>query len=316
VAFVFSLNLPWIFLTFNSPNGLKTQTKAYLFALAAVLLWSSVATAFKIALLHLDYLQLLLVSTGIASLIMLSLLIYEGKLKPALRLSTGELLKAFWRAALNPWLYYLILFKAYSLLPAQEAMTLNYTWPIMLSLLSIPLLKQSIHKMGMLAILLSFAGVMVIASKGDWQHFSFTNGFGDLLALSSSIIWALFWIANLKSTLDQTISLFYTFLFGFVLTVPLVALYSDFYFHSSAGLGAAIYVGFAEMGVTFYLWLKALQLSKRTDQVSQLIFLSPFLSLLFIHLFLHESIQSSTFIGLIFILLGIYLNQRGNKRSS
>ena len=31
---------------------------------------------------------------------------------------------------LNPFLYYIILFKAYSLLPAQEALSLNYTWPL------------------------------------------------------------------------------------------------------------------------------------------------------------------------------------------
>ena len=43
----------------------------------------------------------------------------------------------------NPFLYYLVLLTAYKLLPAQEAGTLNYIWPLVLVLLSIPLLDKN-----------------------------------------------------------------------------------------------------------------------------------------------------------------------------
>ncbi len=293
---------------------MQQQNKAYLYAFSAVLLWSTVATAFKIALQYVDFMQLLLFSSGIATLVMLVILSIEGKLKKAFQISANEIYKSAFRGALNPFLYYLILFKAYDILPAQEAMTLNYTWPIMLILLSVPLLHQKLSKVGVLSIILSFVGVLLIASKGNLANLQLTNLYGDLLALSTSIVWALFWIVNIKSAIDESIKLFYSFLFGFLFTLPVVFFFSSFSIPPLAGIASVIYIGMAEMGITFFFWLNALKLSRRTDQVSQLIYLSPFLSLIFLGIFLHEVIQFTTVYGLIFILLGIFLNNWYQRR--
>ena len=59
------------------------------------------------------------------------------------------------------------------------------------------------------------------------------------------------------------------------------------------------------MGIAFLFWLKALRLSRSTAQVNNLVFLSPFLSLIFIHLFVGEKIALSTALGLVFIIAGI-----------
>jgi len=188
-------------------------------------------------------------------------------------------------------------------------MTLNYVWPITLVLLSVPLLKQKLSLIGFLAILLSFAGVVIIATKGNLMTINFTNIQGDLLAVSTSIIWALFWIINIKSKIDESIKLFFSFLFGFIFTIPVVGVFSSFAIPAKVGLIASIYVGVAEMGITFFFWLMALKLAKRTDQVSLFIYLTPFLSLLFISSILKEQIHESTLIGLAFILGGIFLNK-------
>ena len=301
-------------MTLQKITNMQQQNKAYLYAFSAVLLWSTVATAFKIALQYVDFMQLLLFSSGIATLVMLVILSIEGKLKKAFQISANEIYKSAFRGALNPFLYYLILFKAYAILPAQEAMTLNYTWPIMLILLSVPLLHQKLSKVGVLSIILSFVGVLLIASKGNLANLQLTNLYGDLLALSTSIVWALFWIVNIKSAIDESIKLFYSFLFGFLFTLPVVFFFSSFSIPPLAGIASVIYIGMAEMGITFFFWLNALKLSRRTDQVSQLIYLSPFLSLIFIGIFLHEVIQFTTVYGLIFILLGIFLNNWYQRR--
>jgi len=98
----------------------------------------------------------------------------------------AEIARAAALGFLNPFLYYVILFKAYSLLPAQEAQPLNWTWPIMLVLLSIVILKQPIRWVNVLAIVISFSGVLVISTRGDVLAFQFTNLPGALLALGSS----------------------------------------------------------------------------------------------------------------------------------
>lgn len=288
----------------------KKQNKAYLFALSAVLLWSTVATAFKIALEYVDFMQLLLLSSGVATLTLFFILLIEKKTAALKKLHAWDWFMAAVRGFLNPFLYYLILFKAYDILPAQEAMTLNYTWPIVLILFSIPFLKQHLSWKGMVAILISFFGVVIIASKGQLLDWQFSNLKGDLLALSTSIVWALFWIINLKSKTDETLKLFLSFGFGFLFTIPIVAIYSSFDLPSWQGLLSISYVGIAEMGLTFFLWLNALKNAKRTDQVSQLIYISPFISLVFISIFLHETIHFTTFIGLVFILTGILLHKK------
>ncbi len=290
--------------------NVKKQNKAYLFALAAVLLWSTVATAFKIALEYVDFIQLLLFASGIASLSLFIIILLEKKLSLLKKLSVYEWIMAAVRGFLNPFLYYLILFKAYDMLPAQEAMTLNYTWPIVLILLSIPLLKQHLSWKGMMAILLSFVGVIIIATKGNLLDLQFSNLKGDLLALSTSIVWAFFWIINLKCKTDESIKLFLSFGFGFLFTLPVVYFFSDFIWPSWEGILSVTYVGVAEMGLTFFLWLNALKNAKRTDQVSQLIYLSPFLSLIFISFILNETIHFTTFIGLMFILAGIIWHKK------
>jgi drug/metabolite transporter (DMT)-like permease len=78
---------------------------------------------------------------------------------------------------------------------------------------------------------------------------------------------------------------------------------------SPLGLFGATYVGIFEMGITFVIWLKALKFSKTTAHVSNLIYLSPFLSLVFIYLFVGEQILLSTVIGLILIVVGIFIQQ-------
>ena len=114
------------------------QKKAYLFALLSVLCWSTVATAFKISLADIDYFQLLTWTSFISAIVLFVIVIIQRKLSLLSKLSKRELSLSLLAGVLNPFLYYSILFKAYSVLPAQEAMVLNYSWPLVLVLFSAP----------------------------------------------------------------------------------------------------------------------------------------------------------------------------------
>jgi drug/metabolite transporter (DMT)-like permease len=211
---------------------------------------------------------------------------------------------------LNPFLYYIILFKAYSILPAQEALSLNYLWAITLTLLSIPILKQKISFMSIFAIFISFIGVIIIAIHGNILTLKFTNPIGVSLALSSTIVWSLFWIYNVKDERDDVAKLFLNFLFGFIFILITLLFTRKLSIPSFNGLLGASYVGIFEMGITFILWLKALSLSKTTAKVSNLIYLSPFISLVIIRFAVGEEIFASTVIGLLLIVTGIFIQRR------
>ncbi|MEE9429517.1 MAG: EamA family transporter, partial [Melioribacteraceae bacterium] len=71
------------------------------------------------------------------------------------------------------------------------------------------------------------------------------------------------------------------------------------------------YVGLFEMGITFFLWMKGLQLSSNKAKTATLAYLAPFISMIFIAFFLGEKILPSSLLGLSLIVGGIlfqYLN--------
>lgn len=279
--------------------------KSLIYALSAVLIWSTVATAFKIGLRELDYAQLIFIGAGISTLFLLGYIIVTGQVGELFKTTGKDILLSSLTGALNPFGYYLILFKAYSLLPAQLAQPLNMIWPLTLALLSVPLLGQKIGLKHYLAMGVSFAGIVVLSSQGGLSGFRQTNLFGVFLATGSSILWALYWILNVKDHRKDAVKLFMSFVFGFVYLMIYVAIFSDFRFPVGNSLWAAIYIGLFEAGITFLLWMKAMQLSHNNARTGSLIFLSPFLSLIFISIILKEKIYITTPLGLILIITGI-----------
>ena len=293
----------------------SSQTKAYLYGLTTVLLWSTVASAFKLSLRHLDHIQLLLYSSLVSTIVLGVILILEGKFRLVFSYSKNQYLLSIMLGFLNPFLYYLILFKAYDLLPAQEAQPLNYTWAIALALLSIPLLKQKISRYDIIAALVSYSGVVVISTRGDLFSLRFSNRLGVALALLSTVIWALYWIYNTRDTRDPAAGLLLNFAFGLPFIIIFCLIFSTPKVSIVYGLIGAAYVGCFEMGLTFVLWLMALRLSENTARVGNLIFISPFLSLVFIHFLVGERILPSTYIGLALIIAGLIIQQLRPRRS-
>lgn len=283
------------------------QRKSLIFAGIAILMWSTSGTAFKLALKGLDYSQLLFLASNTAWITILIFIILS-KRKIGLR-SPKDLIKSAIGGFLNPFLYYMILLKAYSLLPAQIAQPLNYTWPLMLVILSVPFLKQKLRWFDIIAILISFIGVVTISLQGE-LNFSYDKQslLGIGLATGSSIIWASFWIFNIKDKREETEKLLLNFFFGALFVSIWLLLRKGFPTFSTAWY-PAIYVGLTEMAIAFVCWLLAMKYSKNNARIGNLVFLSPFLALFFIHLVLKEQIFFSTFIGLSLIIGGILFQQ-------
>lgn len=292
------------------------QQTSYLFAALAILAWSSVSTAFKIALRQLTPIGLLVIASATASVL---LCIYKALSRSKPRLSRWENFKlSLCPALLNPFLYYLILFEAYSRLRAQEAQALNYTWAIVLSVFSVILLKERFRLKDMIALVISFCGVIVISTKGRVWDLHFDDAFGTALAAGSSIIWALYWIINMRDKRNTIDKLSGNFFLGFVFVSVLAIIGRMQLMHPEGrmlpALLAGIYVGIFEMGLTFVLWMKALQTSENTAKVANLIFITPFLSLLFIRFALSESIHVATIIGLCLIIASNLLQKLELRR--
>ena len=290
---------------------MQRQTQACLYAGATVVCWSTVATAFKLSLRHVRPDVLVFHSAAVSTLVLLCITLASGRLRPLRNWNRRDLRISLGLGFLNPFLYYLVLFKAYHLLPAQEALTLNFTWPMVLALFSILMLGQPISVRAIAAMALSFAGVVLIATRGDPLGLAPTHPRGVTLALGSTLIWTLYWIYGVKDNRDPVTRLLVNFGFGCVLSGGYLWLTGGMAWPAGLpGLAGAVYIGMFEMGIAFVTWLQALRLSSTTAQVGQLIYLTPFLSLLVIALVVGEPIHASTVAGLALIVAGIVLQRR------
>lgn len=293
---------------------MKSSRKAIIYALIAVAMWSTVATAFKLSLQQMSLLQLLSGASFFSLIIVGIGLVVRGEFLLALTSFSSNIQSVALLALLNPILYYIILLKAYALLPAQVAQSINYTWAITLTLLSVPLLKHKLTLRDVVAIVLGYLGVVAIAFGGASIEGTI-SALGIFLALLSTVIWAGYWLISARDPRPPLIKLFQSFLVGapvlFVLTL---------FIDGFDALGAfkpwiyIAYIGTFEMGLAFIFWQLAMHHTDRVSQIGTLIFLSPLASLFIIQSVLGEPIHALTLLGLALIIGGI-LFQKYSRNS-
>lgn len=308
--------------------------KGLIFGLVAIILWSTAASAFKIALAQFTTFQVLLISTLISTIVFLIYNILKGSFinfKIANDINFTLLKLSF----LNPFLYYLLLFQAYSVLPAQLALTLNYLWPIILILLFIINKRVKYEKHTLFSLLISFIGFLILSSKGEipslnFQEFDLKYLTGIIFALSSAFVWAYYWLLSSQKNdmqkmnnqqdtslfINFLISLVLLFIFGFLFKYNEISELLNMNFKDNItqnSLYASVYIGCFEMGFTFILWKYAISKTKSPEILSNLVYISPILSLIWISLLLKEQIYLTTYMGFLLILIGIFFKQLFNR---
>ena len=294
-----------------------SQTKAYILTFFVITFWATAASAFKIALRFVSPYTLLLYATLFSCISLFVILCNQGKLDRLTQSKPKVLIKAALLGFLNPFLYYVVLFKAYAVLPGQIAMSLNYGWPLMLTLLSVPILGQKLNKSQLLAVVISFIGAIIIATRGEFISLGDVSTFGVVLAIGSTLIWAFYWLFNARDGLDPVVKLFTGFCFGLLFTIFYGLIIGGIKLPPAGAWLPLIYVSLFEMSITFTLWLTALQLTSSAARIGNLIYITPFFSLLILSQVIGESIHPATLFGLLLIVGSILFQARlGRKTGS
>jgi drug/metabolite transporter (DMT)-like permease len=113
---------------------------------------------------------------------------------------------------------------------------------------------------------------------------------------------------------DESVKLFTNFLFGSLYMAAIMLATGAFgETVSLRGAAASAYCGIFEMGITFWLWLRALQLAETTDKVSNLVYFAPFISLILLHFIIGEPVYYTTPLGLFLIIGSVLLQNRGRR---
>ncbi len=282
------------------------EKKAILLGLSAVLAWSTVATAFKLALEYAEPLNLVFYSSIVSFLIL-----FIANIKQIRNYSSHEIktnIKAsILPGLINPFVYYIILFNSYDLLPASHAQIINYSWGIILAVLSAIMLKKKIGAKSITGIVISFIGTAFVIGGSSISD-NEMQIMGYVLAFASAFLWAIYWILNMKDKRKAGEKLFWNFFISIIFLLIYSLIDADILAFSNEVLIYSAYIGTFEMGLTFILWGKALYYSDNTAKISNLIYLSPFLSLIIINAVLKEAIELSAVLGLMLIVVGLIIN--------
>ena len=231
---------------------MNNNNKSILLALAAVLSWSTVATAFKVALTYLTHFEMLLVASVTSLAIFATVLTVQRRWGVVMALP-----RKTWRyfallGLLNPVAYYLVLFKSYDLLPAQIAQPVNYFWPIFLLVLLALFAKQRIPVKKYIGMFISLGGLILISLGGGQIGNLEISPLGLFLGLMSAVLWASYWMVNNKNShkTDATVACFMSFLFGSIYLI-IGALCVGVNLNTVPGILSGMYVGAFEMGIPF-----------------------------------------------------------------
>jgi drug/metabolite transporter (DMT)-like permease len=281
------------------------ERQALIAALCAVALWSTVATGFKLGLMLLAPVQLLFLGATISTVVFVIAARREGWPRTGWRFREAALF-----GLINPVCYYLLLFEAYDRLPAQLAQPLNYTWAITLALLAVPVLKQKLTRRSLIGIAISYLGVVILLSQGSFDRLPDLDLVGVALALASTVFWAGYWLFNARSSTPPAAFMASSFCVATPILAILCLLGPGLPEITPQTLAYGAWVGLVEMGLTFLLWQRALRLTQHAARLGQLIFLSPFISLLLISNILQEQVAISSWLGLGIIVLGLVVTRR------
>lgn len=288
---------------------MKAMSRPVLLGAAAVLSWSTVATAFKVALSHMQPFEMVFVASATALVVFTLWMCATRSWGELRKLSKSTWMRFALLGLIAPVAYYLILFKAYDYLPAQVAQPINYCWPILLAVLLAIFARRPIPAPKYAGMAVSLAGVAAISLGGADIDGSLSAA-GVALALLSALLWAAYWIVNdsLKDAVSEVTALFLTFLFGMAylglgtIIHPLPQL-------SAPALLSGAYIGMFEMGIPFICFGLAIRSTDNPALINQMCYLSPFLSLFFISVVLGETIVPATYIGLSLIVGGLVYNE-------
>ncbi len=289
-------------------NILKSNKKfiSYLNLSLCILLWASIPVATKKILVELDNLQMLFYSTILSTIILGILILFQKKTSYLKAYNKREYGAMFLLGFLGNYLYYIFLYGALARTTASEGFILAYTWPMLVLVLSFIILKEKVTVKKLVGITISFLGIIIITTKGNLLDFNFTSTSGNILAIIGAFVFALFSVLGKKYNFDQTIGVFIYFFSALIFITPTLFIFSQFVWPSSEVLPWIIYNGIFVNGISYIFWFKALE-NGETHIISNLLYLTPFISLIYIDIFLKEKILISSIVGLIVIVSGVLL---------
>ncbi|MBI3123587.1 MAG: DMT family transporter [Ignavibacteriales bacterium] len=186
--------------------------------------------------------------------------------------------------------------------------------PVFMTILALIFFKEKISKQQLVGIIISFAGLILLVSKGDLSSIDIINNKGDVLIISSSLTWAVYSMASKKATLNYSpvMATLYLFIIVAILISPFAINKENIAAVANLSLGgwsAIIFLGILCSGVAYVLWAQALT-EMSASRVGAYLYIEPFVTFFGSWILLGEQITFLMLVSGLIIIGGVVLVNR------
>ncbi len=270
--------------------------KHYLYAMGAILCWASLPAATGSGLSGLDIEALMFYSfTAAATFLYLLDLVQKRSFRIAFPSAKASLL-GIWGIFCYHYIYYQAMARA----PLAEAAILATTWSfwivVFASLLTFRRLKPAMVVTALLG--LFGAGLVIAAGKELSFQPAYLQGYG--LALLCGLIWSSFSVALPLLGQKEEPMTAYT-LYAALLSAVLFVATGPHPLPAARSLLAAAYLGCVPLGLSFFLWNRAVN-GGNLAVIGLLSYLTPPLAVLLVALIQHRAVPGQVLLGMAIII--------------
>lgn len=289
--------------------------KEYLFASITIFFWGSSAAVNALLLQSLSTMTVLFYTSVVAVVFLAAYNLVTGRMALLRKISLRDLIIMCGIGFLGTFMYNGLLYYGMTLMKAQQAFIINYLWPIMVVVFSCFILKQKMTPRKGISLLLSFFGVAIVATEGDLLSLGNIDLLGTGTCILAAVSYGLYSVLTIRVTHDKFVTMMIYYGVSAIVSTVILAAGGGFPVLEAGQWPGILWDGVLVYGVAFTTWALALDLGD-TAKMSNLIYLTPFVSLIWIYFLIGEPIEWSSYAGLGLIILGVILQivNFGKKR--
>nr|WP_208325161.1 DMT family transporter [Providencia rettgeri] len=273
-----------------------------MYALACVLIWSFIPIVSRLGQAGMDSFQFLFWSNLISAIsVVIVALGSDYKVSKLFILPRNTIKKVFILGFLD-CLFYLLLYYGYSIENGIAVLVIQYSWPLIIILLSVVLLKEKLAGRQIVGIIIGFIAVIITFTKGQITQLHVENPTALLLVFSGAFCFALMSVFSRQYSIDPYISTVWLFIFSTLTSLVLLLLFSEVQLPSKAAFWPTLINGILINGVSYILWFKAMN-TGHSAKIASVVFLSPVLSVLWLVLILSDPFEIAYIIGVLLVII-------------
>jgi len=306
---------------FQADQGILYMTgkaKGTIYALVCVALWGLIPVVAKLGQSSLDNHQFLFWSSLVSFLVLTSNAAISGKLREIKTYSLKDWFFISFLGLLGTYLYYLFLYLGYAQAKGLEVLVIQYTWPIIIVVLSYFILKEKIDYRKITALFLGFLGVVTVLTKGEFDQINVSNPSVIALVGTGAICFALFSVLsksvlakNVKKSTVVIVSLY--FLTALIASFISMLYFSVFSTPTASEITPILINGILVNGYSYIFWVKALQATE-ASYLAPFTFIAPILSAVYLIMIFNEPVVIAYGLGLTLIVIGGLINSIRDKK--